>query len=330
MAWFCICRIRSPADVKVLADFFEGAGLTAFEPEAQCEDLAFAGRERCHESGDLGRQERRSRGIDGRGCGSVGDEIGEFPVAVLRKWLGKGHGVGRAAHERRELVFGKVEFCGDFGSGGAALEVGLEASPGVTGPHDVIAGMHGNPDGAGGIGNAAVDGLADPPRRIRRELEALAPLELVHSAQQPEVPLLDVSPDVPAVGRSIASRCAAGHRDDGPSVLARAGCNGNWTVAGHAAVLNEHGGRIAFQFHARDLNLVMGPSSHGASIPFRVFLDGQLATDAHGSDVNPDGSGTMSDQRTYQLIRQAGAIADRLFEVEFLDAGVEAYCFTFG
>ena len=46
--------------------------------------------------------------------------------------------------------------------------------------------------------------------------------------------------------------------------------------------------------------------------------------------MNRDGSGTVSDQRTYQLIRQPGAIADRLFEVEFEDAGVEAYCFTFG
>jgi hypothetical protein len=94
--------------------------------------------------------------------------------------------------------------------------------------------------------------------------------------------------------------------------------------------LNEPGGRIAFRFHARDLNLVMGPSSHGASIRFRVFLDGRLAEDAHGTDVDPDGSGIVSDQRTYQLIREPGAIADRLFEVEFLDAGLEAYCFTFG
>jgi hypothetical protein len=108
------------------------------------------------------------------------------------------------------------------------------------------------------------------------------------------------------------------------------GLSGNWTVAGHAAVLNERGGRIAFRFHARDLNLVMGPTSRGASIPFRVFLDGQLAKDAHGTDADPDGSGMVSDQRTYQLIRQPGAIADRLFEVEFSDAGVEAYCFTFG
>ena len=108
------------------------------------------------------------------------------------------------------------------------------------------------------------------------------------------------------------------------------GLSGTWKVTGDAGILNEPGGRIAFQFHARDLNLVMGPSSQGASVPFRVFLDGEVAKDAHGSDVDPDGSGIVRDQRTYQLIRQPGPVADRLFEVEFEEAGVEAYCFTFG
>ena len=106
--------------------------------------------------------------------------------------------------------------------------------------------------------------------------------------------------------------------------------SGNWTVARHAAILNETGGRIAFQFHARDVNLVMGPASKGAAIPFRVYLDGQVADGAHGTDVEPSGGGTVTDQRTYQLIRQTGEIADRRFEIEFLDAGLEAYCFTFG
>jgi hypothetical protein len=105
---------------------------------------------------------------------------------------------------------------------------------------------------------------------------------------------------------------------------------GTWTVAGHASVLNEAGGRVAFRFHARDVNLVMGPALRGVSIPFRVFLDGELAEADHGTDVASDGTGTVVEQRTYQLIRQGGPIADRLFEIEFLEAGVEVYCFTFG
>jgi thiol-disulfide isomerase/thioredoxin len=108
------------------------------------------------------------------------------------------------------------------------------------------------------------------------------------------------------------------------------GLSGNWTVAQHAAVSNEPGTRVAFQFQARDLNLVMGPAKMGASIPFRVFLDGQPVDGAHGTDVNPDGSGNAGDQRTYQLIRQSGTIDSRRFEIEFANAGIEVYCFTFG
>ena len=42
------------------------------------------------------------------------------------------------------------------------------------------------------------------------------------------------------------------------------------------------------------------------------------------------GNGTVTEQRLYQLIRQSGLIADRQFEIEFLDPGVEAFAFTFG
>jgi len=105
---------------------------------------------------------------------------------------------------------------------------------------------------------------------------------------------------------------------------------GEWAVGRHAAVSTGPGARIAFRFHARDVNLVMGPLAGGASIRFRVLLDGQVAGAAHGSDVAADGSGTVTHQRTYQLIRQPGPIADRLVEIEFLEPGAEAYCFTFG
>jgi hypothetical protein len=139
-------------------------------------------------------------------------------------------------------------------------------------------------------------------------------------------------------GQSTGFAQEAAARFDEPHVYAAParlplnhwGLVGSWTLARHAAVVDEPGGRIAFQFHARDLNLVMGPASRGASIPFRVWLDGRPAEDAHGVDANLEGSGIVTDQRTYQLIRQPGPIADSLFEVEFLDTGAEAYCFTFG
>jgi len=106
--------------------------------------------------------------------------------------------------------------------------------------------------------------------------------------------------------------------------------DGMWTQARHAAVLGEAGGGVAFAFQARDANLVMGPTPAGASIPFRVLLDGEPPGDAHGTDVDPEGSGVLDRQDTFQLIRQTGPIRQRVVELRFDAPGAEAYCFTFG
>jgi thiol-disulfide isomerase/thioredoxin len=105
---------------------------------------------------------------------------------------------------------------------------------------------------------------------------------------------------------------------------------GSWRLAPHAAVLAAPGGTIAFRFQARDAHLVMGPAERGARIPFRVRLEGAAPGAAHGLDVDDAGNGTLVDQRLHQLVRQPGPIGERLLEIEFLDTGVEAYCFTFG
>jgi hypothetical protein len=51
--------------------------------------------------------------------------------------------------------------------------------------------VDGQADGAAGVGDAAGDGLTDPPGGVRRELEPLAPVELLDCVHQPEVALLD-------------------------------------------------------------------------------------------------------------------------------------------
>ena len=95
-------------------------------------------------------------------------------------------------------------------------------------------------------------------------------------------------------------------------------------------MLNATGGRIAYRFHARDLHLIVGPAERRGAVPFRVLIDGRPPGASHGTDVDDQGNGTITEQRLYQLIRQAGPIADRKFEIEFLDSGVEAFAFTFG
>jgi thiol-disulfide isomerase/thioredoxin len=106
--------------------------------------------------------------------------------------------------------------------------------------------------------------------------------------------------------------------------------SGDWTVGKQAVVLNKAGGRIAYNFHARDLHLVMGPAARGTSVQFRVALDGKPAGAAHGVDVDEQGNGTVIEQRLYQLIRQPKPIANRRFEIEFRGAGAEVFAFTFG
>jgi len=106
--------------------------------------------------------------------------------------------------------------------------------------------------------------------------------------------------------------------------------SGDWTVQKQATVLNQANGRIAYRFHARDLHLVMGPAVRGTSVRFRVLIDGKPPGAAHGIDVDDQGNGKVAEQRLYQLIRQPKPIADRQFEIEFLDSGVEAFAFTFG
>jgi thiol-disulfide isomerase/thioredoxin len=106
--------------------------------------------------------------------------------------------------------------------------------------------------------------------------------------------------------------------------------SGNWTPKTQALVSSKPNGRIAYRFHARDLHLVMGPAQAGKAVRFRVLIDGKAPGPAHGGDIDAQGLGTVSAQRMYQLIRQPGPIAERLFEIEFLDPAVEVYVFTFG
>jgi len=106
--------------------------------------------------------------------------------------------------------------------------------------------------------------------------------------------------------------------------------SGQWTVGGERAVSSAAGARIVFSFHARDLHLVLGPRSDGKPVRFRVSIDGHPPLESHGLDVDSAGLGRATEYRLYQLIRQPEPGEDRLFQIEFLDPGVQAFAFTFG
>ncbi|MEA3180809.1 MAG: hypothetical protein QOI59_4332 [Gammaproteobacteria bacterium] len=106
---------------------------------------------------------------------------------------------------------------------------------------------------------------------------------------------------------------------------------GKWTVDEEKGTLNNAHGSIVFRFQARDLHLVLGPGPSGKPVRFRVRFDGADPGASHGTDTDASGAGVVTDQRLYQLIRQPpGDIHRHTFTIEFLDAGVQAYAFTFG
>ena len=122
------------------------------------------------------------------------------------------------------------------------------------------------------------------------------------------------------------------HRYSAPAALKlnQWALNGSWSVDPEKAVLGAVPGKIEFRFYARDLHLVLGPSSDGKPVRFRVLLDGAAPAANHGADTDSSGAGAIDEQRLYQLIRQAGDVREHVFSIEFLDPGVQAYSFTFG
>ncbi len=105
---------------------------------------------------------------------------------------------------------------------------------------------------------------------------------------------------------------------------------GTWAIDPEKAVLGAAPGRLVYRFYARDLHLVLGPGPTGTPVRIRVQLDGAAPGPSHGMDTDASGAGVIKEQRLYQLIRQSGEVGEHVFSIEFLDAAVQAYSFTFG
>ncbi|MBV8502562.1 MAG: thioredoxin family protein [Paucibacter sp.] len=103
---------------------------------------------------------------------------------------------------------------------------------------------------------------------------------------------------------------------------------GPWRVERERAVAQAAGARVSYRFGARDLHMVLGPGDQPAR--FHVLLDGKPPGANHGSDTDAQGTGSVDRLKLFQLLRLAGANRDRVFEIEFLTPGVQAFAFTFG
>jgi hypothetical protein len=121
-----------------------------------------------------------------------------------------------------------------------------------------------------------------------------------------------------------------GYRTPATLSLNQWALSGRWRVEAERAVAISAPTAISFRFRARDLHLVLGPADPAHPVRFRVTVDGRAPGEDHGTDIAADGTGTVTEQRLYQLLRQSGDVAEHTFAIEFLDPGVQAYSFTFG
>lgn len=100
-------------------------------------------------------------------------------------------------------------------------------------------------------------------------------------------------------------------------------------MGGERATLDQANGAIAYRFSARDLHRAWTGTGRQAN-PLQGDRGRQAPGENHGADIDADGNGTVAATRLYQLVRQAGDVQARTFEIRFLDPGVQAYAFTFG
>ena len=191
------------------------------------------------------------------------------------------------------------------------------------------------------------EGDYEGSERIIRELLTQAGYkDLPAAGAAPAAAGIEAAPDMAHVSSEetyIGYRRADGFRSPGgfaddrsksyalPASLAlnEWGLLGRWTDDPEKAVLDAAPGRIEFRFLARDLHLVLGPPGD-KPVRFRVRLDGVAPGANHGVDTDAEGNGVIREQRLYQLIRQTAPGAPHTFSIEFLDAGAQAYSFTFG
>ncbi|MEK7543517.1 MAG: cytochrome c biogenesis protein DipZ [Patescibacteria group bacterium] len=103
---------------------------------------------------------------------------------------------------------------------------------------------------------------------------------------------------------------------------------GAWTV-GYEYARPTTGGKLSFRFDAKDVFLVMRPTTQGVTGSFRVLLDGKsVSVDIAGEDVR-DGVVHVDRDRLYTLIKLTSG-GEHTLELQFLDGNNELYAFTFG
>src|SRR4051794_38632373 len=178
-------------DVERAAHLVERARVFPAEPVAQLQHAALAVREVLERLAQRLLGEDLGGAVVGRLGALVGDELAELRLLLVADRLLERHRRLRRALDRVDLVGLDPGHVRDLLGGRLATQLGDELALGPADLVQLLDHVHGDADRARLVGERAGDGLADPPRRVRRELEALAVVELLGGTHEAERALLD-------------------------------------------------------------------------------------------------------------------------------------------
>src|SRR5882724_7840286 len=178
-------------DGKRLTDFFERVLAAVIKAETHLDNFFLARRQGLQHRGSLFLQVQVNDRVGRRNHGLVFDEIAEMRIFFLADWSFQRNRLLRDLQNLAHLGYRNVHALGDLFAGRFAAKFLHKLAAGAHQFVDRLDHVHRNSDGARLVGNRASDGLANPPRRIRRKLVSAAPLELVHRLHQADVAFLN-------------------------------------------------------------------------------------------------------------------------------------------
>src|SRR5262245_12014065 len=169
-------------DVEGPADLVQGPRVLAAEPVAELEHATLAVGEVLEGLLQrlLGEQLRGA--LEGRLGTLIRDELAELRLLLVADRLLEGDRRLRRALDRVDLLGLQPGYLGDLLRGGLATELRDELPLRATDLVELLDDVNRDPDGPRLVGERASDRLADPPGGVRRELEALAVVELLRRA----------------------------------------------------------------------------------------------------------------------------------------------------
>src|SRR5439155_7056933 len=178
-------------DLEQRTDVLEGHRIGAVEPEVQAQNLGLALLERRQRFLNRLRQRLLERDLVGRRIHVVGQII-EQAIILARRHRCVERQVHLGDHHRfGDFVFADVETFRDLGIAWLATELLQQTARSFADAMKSAGAVQGDTDDSRLLGQRLKDGLANPPNRVRNELDPLRLVELVRSANEAEVALVD-------------------------------------------------------------------------------------------------------------------------------------------